>query len=204
MGRIFNFTVAIVMLLILLPFMIIISIAIRLESNGPAIFRQKRVGKENNYFILYKFRTMHINTPDLPSEMLSSNDPRFTRLGKILRRLSLDELPQLINIIKGNMNFIGPRPALYNQEKLISLRMEVGVNRLKPGVTGWAQVNGRDNITNERKVELDRYYMENQSLIIHIKIIYFTIVKSLLGLDLYAEKADSLVEQNNEYQSADK
>ncbi|MDQ7792744.1 MAG: sugar transferase [Clostridia bacterium] len=155
---------------------------------GTAIFKQKRVGQFDRYFTLYKFRTMRVGTPDLPSDMVQKDDQRFTRLGRLLRRLSIDELPQLFNIIKGDMNFIGPRPALYNQEDLIEMRRSVGVNRLKPGVTGWAQVNGRDNVPIERKVELDRYYLENRSVWLDLRILWLTLVKSFCGADLYSNE----------------
>lgn len=190
MSRIVNATGSFFLVVILLPVMALLAVAIRIDSKGPAIFKQTRVGKDNRYFMLYKFRTMHVGTPDLPSDMVPSNDPRFTRPGKLLRRLSLDELPQLINIIKGDMNFIGPRPALYNQYDLISMREKAGVHRIKPGVTGWAQVNGRDNILLERKVELDKYYLDNQSFLLDLKILWFTLVKSLGGKDLYKDTGD--------------
>lgn len=190
MCRVINFVGAVFFLLILSPLLFLIALAVRMDSRGPAIFKQTRVGKDNSYFTLYKFRTMHIGTPDLPSDMVPSDDHRFTRLGRFLRRISLDELPQLVNILKGDMNFIGPRPALYNQYDLILMREKVGVNRIKPGLTGWAQVNGRDNILLERKVELDKYYLDNQSFILDAKILWFTIFKSLGGEDLYKDNCN--------------
>lgn len=205
MNRLINILSSIVLLVVLAPLMIIVALAIRIDSLGPAIFKQTRVGQYDRYFTLYKFRTMHVGTPDLPSEMVSKDDHRFTRLGKFLRRFSIDELPQLFNIIRGDMNFIGPRPALYNQYELISMRKEAGVNRLKPGVTGWAQVNGRENISLERKVELDKYYLENRSWWLDIKILWLTFIKSISGVNLYNEKkkgADSFIENKKNYPSS--
>ncbi|MCL5779530.1 MAG: sugar transferase [Firmicutes bacterium] len=183
------------LLIILAPLMLLVAVAIRLDSRGPAIFKQTRVGQFDRFFTIYKFRTMHVGTPDLPSEMVQKDDRRFTRLGKFFRRLSIDELPQLFNIIKGDMNFIGPRPALHNQDKLIAMRKKAGVNRLKPGVTGWAQVNGRDNIPLERKVELDKFYLDHHSLVLDLKILWLTLVKSITGADLYGGKQVSSVKR---------
>lgn len=189
MERLVNLLGAVLLLVCLAPLMLIVALVIRLDSPGPAIFKQKRVGQNGRYFTLYKFRSMRVGTPDLPSEMVPKDDQRFTRVGKLIRRFSIDELPQLVNIIWGDMNFIGPRPALYNQYDLIKMRRATGVNRLKPGITGWAQVNGRENISLERKVELDRYYLENRSWLLDAKIMWLTVVKSFGGADLYAEKA---------------
>jgi len=180
-----NRILALILLVMLAPLFIFIYIAIRLESPGPAIFRQKRVGLQRSYFIIYKFRTMTYGTPDLPSALVDENDTRFTWLGRLLRRFSLDELPQLLNIIKGEMNFVGPRPALYNQEDLIKLRDASGIHVLKPGITGWAQVNGRENVCIEKKVELDEHYLKNRSFRLDMKIILMTIFKSYQGKDLY-------------------
>lgn len=188
MYRLLNLAGAILLLIVLAPVMILAAIAIRLDSRGPAVFKQTRVGQFDQYFTLYKFRTMHVGTPDLPSEMVSKDDQKFTRVGRFLRRFSIDELPQLFNIIRGDLNFIGPRPALYNQYKLIAMRKAAGINKLKPGVTGWAQVNGRENISLERKVELDKYYMDNRSWLLNVRILWLTILKSITGADLYREK----------------
>jgi len=203
--RLLNVVGAILLLVVLAPLMMLVALAIRLDSQGPAIFKQTRVGQFGRYFTLYKFRTMHVGTPDLPSEMVSKDDHRFTRLGKFLRRFSIDELPQLFNIIRGDMNFIGPRPALYNQYELIAIRNAAGVNCLKPGVTGWAQVNGRENISLEQKVELDKYYLDNRSWWLDIKILWMTVVKSLGGADLYREKPegiDTFTNQQKNYPSS--
>ncbi|RJX19120.1 MAG: sugar transferase [Desulforudis sp.] len=188
MYRLVNLMGALVLLVLSLPLMLLVALAIRLDSPGPAIFKQKRVGQYDRYFTLYKFRTMRVGTPDLPSDMVPKDDQRFTKLGRFLRRFSIDELPQLVNIIRGDMNFVGPRPALYNQDELIAMRQAAGVNQLKPGVTGWAQVNGRDNIPLELKVELDKYYRDNRSWLLDIKILWLTLMKCLGGTDLYNEK----------------
>ncbi|MCL4440700.1 MAG: sugar transferase [Firmicutes bacterium] len=205
MNCLVNVVGAIVLLVVLAPLMVLVALAVRLDSSGPAIFKQTRVGQFDRYFTLYKFRTMHVGTPDLPSEVVSKDDYRFTRLGKLLRRFSIDELPQLFNIIRGDMNFIGPRPALYNQYDLIAMRKKTGVNRLKPGVTGWAQVNGRENISLERKVELDKYYSENCSWWLDLMIIWLTIVRSLRGVNLYKEKSgqiETITEQPKNFPSS--
>lgn len=195
MYRLINLAGAVLLLIIIAPMMLLVAVAIRLDSRGPAIFKQTRVGQFDRFFTIYKFRTMHVGTPDLPSEMVQKDDRRFTRLGKFLRRLSIDELPQLFNIVKGDMNFIGPRPALHNQYKLIAMRKKAGVNRLRPGVTGWAQVNGRDNIPLERKVELDKFYLDHHSLVLDLKILWLTLVKSITGADLYGGKQVSSVKR---------
>lgn len=195
MYRLINLAGAVLLLIIIAPLMLLVAVAIRLDSRGPAIFKQTRVGQFDRFFTIYKFRTMHVGTPDLPSEMVQKDDRRFTRLGKFLRRLSIDELPQLFNIVKGDMNFIGPRPALHNQYKLIAMRKKAGVNRLRPGVTGWAQVNGRDNIPLERKVELDKFYLDHHSLVLDLKILWLTLVKSITGADLYGGKQVSSVKR---------
>ncbi|MFZ5652560.1 MAG: sugar transferase [Bacillota bacterium] len=176
---------AVVLLIALLPLFLIISIAIRLDSSGPVIFKQRRVGQYQKYFTIYKFRTMVVGMPDLPAAMVKEDDHRFTRVGKFLRRFSLDELPQLFNIIKGEMDFVGPRPALYNQDDLIALRESAGIHALKPGVTGWAQVNGRETVSVEEKVRLDEYYLNNRSLLLNLKIIFLTLFNSSQGKDLY-------------------
>lgn len=187
---------AVLLLLILSPLFLFISIVIRLESPGPAVFRQKRVGHQRRYYTIYKFRTMIVGMPDLPAALVKEDDRRFTRLGKFLRRFSLDELPQLINIIKGEMNFVGPRPALHNQDDLIAMREDCGIHAIKPGVTGWAQVNGRETISVEEKVRLDHYYLKNQSWLLDLKIIFLTLFNSSQGKDLYIPKSDDKVKES--------
>lgn len=165
---------AVLLLILILPVIIIFSFYILIVDGSPVIYKQKRSGKNNSTFNIYKLRTMKKNTPDLATDKLSVKP--FYPGAKIIRKLSIDELPQLINIIKGDINFIGPRPALYNQYKLINERHKLGISKLKPGVTGWAQVNGRDKISEKDKIKLDYYYLKNKSFklncIILIKTIY--------------------------------
>ncbi|SCI76410.1 Putative colanic biosynthesis UDP-glucose lipid carrier transferase [uncultured Clostridium sp.] len=169
--------VALIALIILSPIFLIIAILIKLESKGPVFFKQERIGKNNINFMIYKFRSMRTDTPDVATHLLDDPDIFITKVGKFLRKTSLDELPQFINIIKGDMLFVGPRPALYNQYDLRDLRTEKGVQVLLPGVTGWAQVNGRDELEIPDKVEFDRQYLEHRSIIFDIKIVIMTVVK---------------------------
>ena len=135
------------------------------------------MGQNNAHFWIYKFRTMKKNTPDIPTHLVKNGKSLYTAIGPFLRKYSIDELPQLINIVKGDMTFIGPRPALYNQDDLIELRTQAGVDRLIPGVTGWAQVNGRDELSIPDKVKMDEYYLKNKSLWLDIKILFMTVFK---------------------------
>lgn len=169
--------IALVMLIILSPLFFIVSILIKLESKGSVFFKQERIGKDNINFMIYKFRSMRTDTPDVATHLLDNPEVFITKVGKFLRKTSLDELPQLINIIKGEMLFVGPRPALYNQYDLRDLRTEKGVHVLYPGVTGWAQVNGRDELEIPDKVEFDRQYVEKRSIFMDIKIVFMTVVK---------------------------
>lgn len=172
-----NKTISFLLLLTLLPIIIIVSILIYLDDGLPILFRQKRVGKNNNLFWIYKFRTMKKDVPNIASHLFNHGYSSYTRLGPFFRKFSIDELPQLINIFKGDMNFIGPRPSLFNQDDLNLLRKNAGVDSLTPGVTGWAQVNGRDELSIDEKVEMDVFYLKNQSLFMDIKIFFLTIFK---------------------------
>ena len=138
-----------------------------------------RIGKDNEFFKFYKFRTMKVGTPNVATDKLEDSKSYITTIGKILRKTSLDELPQLINILKGDMTFVGPRPALYNQNELKDMRTKVGVHELLPGVTGWAQINGRDNNDDCEKTEYDRYYLKNKSFLLDMKILFRTVFKVL-------------------------
>lgn len=169
--------VALVSLIILSPLFLIVSLLIKIESKGPVFFKQERIGKGNINFMIYKFRSMRTDTPDVATHLLDNPDIFITKVGKFLRKTSLDELPQLINIVKGEMLFVGPRPALYNQYDLRDLRTEKGVHVLYPGVTGWAQVNGRDELEIPEKVEFDRKYVEKRSIFMDIKIVFMTFIK---------------------------
>ncbi len=143
----------------------VIALWIKLDSPGPVLFRQKRVGRNGQYFYIYKFRTMRIDTPhDMPTHLLNHPDLFITRVGRFLRKTSLDELPQLFNILKGDMALVGPRPALWNQENLISERERYGANSVRPGLTGWAQIHGRDELPIREKAELDGYYVHHIAL----------------------------------------
>lgn len=155
--------------------MLIIAFAIKKSSVGPVLFKQKRVGINGVHFNIYKFRTMRMDTPNISTEELGDPSGYITPIGKFLRKTSLDELPQLFNIFVGNMSIVGPRPALYNQYELIEMRQAVGVNNVLPGLTGYAQVMGRDFISDKEKVEYDRYYIEHMNFFFDIKIIWLTL-----------------------------
>ena len=153
-----------------------VGIAVRLDSPGPVLFRQKRVGRNGQYFYIYKFRTMRIDTPhDMPTHLLNHPDFFITRVGRFLRKTSLDELPQLFNILKGDMALVGPRPALWNQENLISERERYGANSVRPGLTGWAQIHGRDELEIAEKAKLDGWYVEHMSFWLDVKCFFGTI-----------------------------
>ncbi len=156
-----------------------IVLAIMLTSNGPVLYWSDRVGKNNKIFKMPKFRTMRIDTPAVATHLLSNPENYLTPIGKFLRKSSIDELPQLFSIIKGDMSFVGPRPALFNQEDLVALRTKKGVHVLTPGLTGWAQVNGRDELPIPVKVEFDAYYLNHSSFPFDIRILFMTVVKVL-------------------------
>jgi len=174
--------IAFMIIIILLPLLILTSFYIMLLDGSPILFKQKRAGKDESFFYIYKFRTMKKNTPDIPTDKLKSNPFYFG--GAILRKLSIDEIPQLFNIIKGEMNFIGPRPALHNQKNLISKRKELNISSLNPGITGWAQINGRDKISESEKIKFDHYYLLNKSIIMDSKILLRTFIKVLSIKDI--------------------
>jgi len=159
--------------------MILIALFVKLTSKGPALYWSDRVGKNNTIFRMPKFRTMRLDTPEVATHLMDDPIRYLTSVGSCLRKFSLDELPQLWSILKGDMSFIGPRPALYNQDDLVELRSKRGIHRLVPGVTGWAQVNGRDDIPIPLKVEYDAYYMKNKSIILDLKIVWMTAVNVL-------------------------
>ncbi len=161
-------------LLILSPLFLIVTIFIFIEDGTPFLFKQKRVGVNYTFFKIYKFRSMKKNTPNVATHLLENPDQYLIKIGNFIRKTSLDELPNLINIIKGEMVFVGPRPALYNQDDLMTLRVATGVDKLKPGITGWAQINGRDDISIEKKVELEQEYMHKRSTLFDIEIIIKT------------------------------
>ena len=172
---------ALLLFLILSPFFLLVSITIFTEDGLPVFFKQKRVGINYTFFFIYKFRSMRMNTPNVATHLLSNPEQYLLKIGGILRKLSLDELPNLINIIKGEMVFVGPRPALYNQDDLIALRVAAGVDKLKPGITGWAQINGRDEISIAEKVELEQVYLQKKSFLFDIEIIIKTFTNVLFS-----------------------
>ncbi|HEY7802875.1 MAG TPA: sugar transferase [Orrella sp.] len=174
--RLFDLLLALAALLLLsLPFFIV-AILVKLTSPGPVLYWSQRVGRHNRLFAMPKFRSMRTDTPVVATHLLTNPDAYLTPIGSLLRRTSLDELPQLLSIIKGDMSFVGPRPALFNQNDLIEARTALGIDKLTPGLTGWAQVNGRDDLPIPQKVEFDRQYQIKQSFWFDIKIIWLTFV----------------------------
>lgn len=177
MKRLFDLFLALIAALILLLPFIFVSLLVALSSKGPIIYWSDRVGRYNQIFKMPKFRSMRIDTPAVATHLLTNPDQYLTPVGSFLRKSSLDELPQLWSIIKGDMSFVGPRPALYNQADLIALRTEKQVHTIVPGLTGWAQINGRDELPIPQKVELDAYYLQHQSLLLDIQILFLTFFK---------------------------
>ena len=177
MKRIFDLLAALGLILTFAPLFLLVVLAVRLTSVGPVLFRTHRVGKGNKLFTMYKFRTMRIDTPQVATHLLKEPDQFLTPIGKFLRRTSLDELPQLINVLHGEMSLVGPRPALFNQDDLVALRTARGVDALTPGITGWAQVNGRDELPILEKVKLDEWYLKNRSFWLDLKILGMTVFK---------------------------
>ena len=179
-----NRILALLMLIVLSPVFFIISILIIIDDGFPVFFKQKRVGKDYTFFTMYKFRTMKKNTPNVATHLLDNPDSYILRIGKILRKLSLDEIPNLINIVKGDMGFVGPRPALYNQHDLMALRKQANVEDLLPGLTGWAQINGRDEISLEEKVALEKEYKNRRTIIFDIEIFFKTFFATFFSKDV--------------------
>ena len=174
--NIFDKSACIILLCILFIPIIIISIIIKIDSVGPIFYFSLRIGKNNNKFQMPKFRTMKINTPELATHKLDNYSDHITKFGKFLRSSSLDEIPQLISVLIGDMSLVGPRPALYNQHDLIEKRVKKNIHLLKPGITGFAQINGRDNLSIDKKVEFDYYYFRNQSVFFDFKILFRTLI----------------------------
>ncbi|MER2173161.1 MAG: sugar transferase [Carnobacterium sp.] len=175
--RVIDVVLALLGLIVLSPVLLLIIVVIKLDSKGPILFEQKRVGKDKVLFKIYKFRTMKVDTPkDAPTHLLKNPDFFITKVGKILRKTSLDELPQLINILKGEMSIIGPRPALWNQYDLVTERDKYKANDIYPGLTGWAQINGRDELPIQKKAALDGVYMKKISFLFDVKCFVGTII----------------------------
>lgn len=177
LNRVFAF----ILIILFSPIFIFVAIAILVEDGFPVLFTQKRVGINYTFFKIYKFRSMKKDTPNVATHLLNNPDQYLLRIGKFIRKTSLDELPNLINIIKGEMVFVGPRPALYNQDDLMEFRVATGVSKLKPGITGWAQVNGRDEISIEKKVQLEEEYLYKKSFLFDIEIIIKTFTNVLFS-----------------------
>lgn len=176
-----NRLIAIFLFILLTPFFFIIGLLIYLEDGFPVFFEQKRVGQNCSFFMILKFRTMKLNTPNVATHLLENPDKYVLKIGKVLRKYSLDELPNLLNIINGEMVFVGPRPALYNQDDLMDLRITEGIDSLIPGITGWAQINGRDEISIDLKVRLEKEYLERKSFWFDIIILIKTITNVLFS-----------------------
>jgi len=179
MKRLFDFLSALIIVVIIIPPSLITALLIKITSKGSILFWSKRIGVNNKIFLMPKFRTMKQNTPDVATHLLKDPDQFLTSMGPFLRRTSLDEIPQLYSVLVGDMSLVGPRPALFNQEDLINLRTEKGIHKLKPGITGWAQVNGRDEITIPEKVSLEEEYLDKMSWKMDMYILWLTFVKVL-------------------------
>ena len=184
MKRVFDFIISLFALIILSPLFLLISLTILIGDGKPVLFRQKRVGKNNELFTIYKFRTMKRGTENVASGKLENANAKITKFGRILRATSIDELPQLFNILNGTMSLVGPRPLIPEETEIRELREKYNVYTIRPGITGWAQVNGRDNISLEQKALLDKEYVEKQSLGVDIKILVMTVLKVLRREDV--------------------
>ena len=177
MKHTFDFLLALIISVIIIVPSSIIALFIKLTSNGSVLFWSKRIGVDNEIFLMPKFRTMKKDTPDVATHLLRNPEQFLTSIGPFLRRTSLDEIPQLYSVLLGNMSLVGPRPALFNQEDLINLRTAKGIHKLKPGITGWAQVNGRDEISIPEKVSLEEEYLNKRSFMMDMRIIWLTLIK---------------------------
>ena len=179
MKRLFDFLLAVAAAMVLALPVLLVALAVRLTSPGPVLYWSDRVGRNNRIFRMPKFRSMRVGTPAVATHLLANPQAHLTPIGSFLRKSSLDELPQLWSILVGDMSFVGPRPALFNQDDLIELRTQLGVHALVPGLTGWAQINGRDELPIPDKVRLDAAYLQRQSLGFDIRILWLTLVKVL-------------------------
>lgn len=176
MKRLFDFTVSLVLVIMLIPIFLIISIIIAIDAGSPVIYKQYRVGKDNKLFYIYKFRTMKNNTRLAATKDLTEAESVITKSGRFLRKTSLDEMPQLFNVLKGDMSFVGPRPLIPEEKEIRVLRKEYNIYSVRPGITGWAQVNGRDMLSDEEKALFDKEYIDKQSLAFDIKILIKTVM----------------------------
>jgi len=205
--RAFDLVVSIISLILLSPVILIISILIKLDNHGSVIFKQYRVGKDNKEFIIYKFRSMVEDAPEVATTSLENPDEYITSIGKFLRKTSLDELPQLFNIIKGDMSLVGPRPVINDinksEKKLLVLRTKYGIHKLVPGLTGWAQINGRDSISVYRKINLEIEYMRKQSFLFDLKILFITLFKVFKQEDIVNGKENEVQVSYHSIESKD-
>ena len=177
MKKLFDLIISLCMVPIIFVPVLVLAVFVRMTSKGPALYWSDRVGEDNKIFKMPKFRTMRIDAPAVATHLLNDPDAYLTPIGSFLRKSSLDELPQLLSVLKGDMSFVGPRPALFNQDDLVALRTEKGVHRLIPGITGWAQINGRDELPIPVKVSFDEYYLKNKSFLFDLKILWMTFLK---------------------------
>ena len=179
MSRFFDLFLALIIVLIVIAPSLLIALLVKITSKGPILYWSKRIGVNNKIFLMPKFRTMYLNTPDVATHQLKDPDKFITSIGLFLRRNSLDEVPQVYSVLIGDMSLVGPRPALFNQYDLISQRDKKGISKLKPGITGWAQVNGRDELSISDKVQYDEEYLRRASLGLDIYIIWLTIIRAI-------------------------
>jgi O-antigen biosynthesis protein WbqP len=177
MKRLFDLFLAILLLILFAPILIVVAIIIKLSDPGPALYWSKRVGRHNKLFMMPKFRSMKLSTPQVATHLLTNPEQYLISIGGFIRKSSIDELPQLLSVIKGDMSFVGPRPALFNQDDLIQLRTQHGVHELVPGITGWAQINGRDEIPIPKKVAFEVEYLNQKNFLFDLKIIFLTAYK---------------------------
>lgn len=182
--RFFDIICSIIGIIILSPIFIIVSILIKLESKGPIIFKQVRAGKNSKPFYIYKFRSMKTETPNIATNDFTDSHVYITKIGKVIRKTSIDELPQLFNILKGDMSIVGPRPVILEEVDLIDLRQSYNIDTILPGITGWAQINGRDNIGNEEKVKYDYEYLVKKNFFMDLYIIMMTVLKVFKRSDI--------------------
>ncbi len=175
MKRAFDFTVSLLLIIILFPLFLLISLIVLIDAGSPVIFRQYRVGKDNKLFYIFKFRTMRRGVKNVATANLKNSEKLITRSGRFLRKTSLDELPQLVNVFLGDMSFVGPRPLIPEEKEIRALRKKYNVYSVRPGITGWAQINGRDNLTDEEKALFDKEYIDKQSIWFDIKILFRTV-----------------------------
>ena len=180
MKRFFDIFLAVIVIILLVAPMLLIAVTIRLTSKGPVLYWSKRIGIDNSIFHMPKFRSMQVNTPVVATHLMTNPNTFLSPIGAFLRRFSLDELPQLFSVVKGDMSFVGPRPSLFNQDDLIAMRIMEGVDKIKPGITGWAQVNGRDELSIHEKVVFDVEYLNRQSFWFDLKILWMTLLKVIM------------------------